>query len=80
MDIHELAKQHLPGDYTVIKREFTDGDSRTLAKHAQGHGELGCATEFTLWKELGQIWVEYYEHDIQRDRRVLPYELQERVV
>lgn len=79
VDIHDLASRHLPGDYTVDRREFTDGDERTLAKHSVGW-ELGTRIDYVLWKELGQIWVEYFEGDTQRDRAVYTYELGERAI
>jgi len=79
-DIHVLANQHLPGDYTVERREFTDGSYRVTAVHAIGHGELGNRTEYRLWRDKAEIWVEYYEGDTRRDRRVYSINLKERAV
>jgi len=79
-DIHTLAQRHLPGDdYTIVRREFTDGDERTLAKYSEGWSATNYRT-YTLWKEFGEIWIEYYEHDVRRDRRVFRYQLSERVI
>ena len=78
--IHDLADRHLPGGYTVERREFTDGDERVTAVHAQGHGVVGDRTEMRLWRDRREIWVEYYEGDVQRDRRIYPIGLNDRVV
>lgn len=78
--IGELADRHLPGDYTIERREFTDGDRRDTAVHAIGYGELGCRTEIRLWKQSGDVWVEYYEGDVRRSRSAYNIGLQERVV
>lgn len=78
--IRDLAERHLPGDgYTIERREFLDGDERTLAVHHVGWSPTNHVT-YRLWKDLGQIWVEYYEHDVRRDRRVYGYELSERAI
>lgn len=79
-EIHDLAKRHLPGeDYTIERREFTDGDSRTLAVYSEGWSSTNYLT-YRLWMDLGEIWVEYYENDTRRDRRIFRYGLTERVV
>jgi hypothetical protein len=78
--IHDLADRHLPGDdYTVERREFTDGDTRTLARYSVGWSSTNYR-QYTLWQDLGEIWVEYYEHDVRRDRRRFRFELGERVI
>jgi hypothetical protein len=77
-DIHTLADRHLSGDYTVEKREFTDGDSRELARHSIGW-ELGTRFAEVLWRN-GDFWIEYYEGDTLRDRRVFSWDLRSRVV
>ena len=78
--IKKLAERHLPGDYTIERREFTDGDRRDTAVHALGYGEVGCRTETRLWKESGNVCVDYYEHDVLRTRDVYNINLQNRIV
>jgi len=79
-DIHDLADRHLPGeDYTVVRREFTDGDERIVAKYNEGWSPTNYRT-YKLWKERGEIRVEYAEGDVRRDRRIFRYELTDRVI
>jgi hypothetical protein len=80
VSIHTLAERHLPNEgYTIERREFQDGDERTVAVHHVGWSSTTYLT-YKLWKELGEIWIEYHEHDVRRDRRVFSYELTDRVI
>ena len=79
-NIHKLAKTHLPGeDYMVEHREFTDGDTRTIAKYNYGWDHDNYI-QYQLWEHFMEIWVEYYEHDVRRDRRIYSIDLGERVI
>lgn len=79
-DIHTLAQRHLPGeDYTVTRKEFTDGDTRTTAKYTYGWSHDNYV-DITLWKGTGDVWVEYYEHDVRRNREIYGWKLKERIV
>ena len=78
-DIETLAKRHLPGDYTIERLEFMDGDTRTKAKHNAGWSATNFV-QWTLWQDFGEIWIDYYENDRRLTRNIHSYELSERVV
>lgn len=79
-DIHTLAEQHLPGEgYTIERREFQDGDTRTVAVYNVGWSATNYRS-YKLWKDRGEIWIEYFEHDVRRDRRIFRYEPDQRVI
>jgi len=77
-DMRQLADAHLPGDYTIQHTIFNDGDERWKATHSVGW-ELGTRYDYVLWGD-GELWVEYYEGDSRRDRRIYRTQLQERMV
>lgn len=79
-DIYKLAEAHLPGeDYTIERREFTDRDTRTIAVYNYGWSHDNYI-QYQLWKDSMEIWVEYYEHDTRRDRRIYSINLEDRVI
>ena len=78
-DVYDAADRHLSGAYTIDRREFMDGDTRTVAKHSYGW-ERGCRVTEKLWFERGELWIEYYEGDTLRDRQVYRTGLTERAV
>jgi len=59
------------GCYTVERREFADGDWRTLVKHSVGWSAT-CYVQVTVWVGRGDVWVEYYEGDVRRCRDIHP--------
>jgi hypothetical protein len=69
-DPHAFGDRVFDGRYTVEKREFADGDTRTLVKHTVGWSPTNHVT-ITVWCERGSVWREYYEHDRRRTREVL---------
>jgi len=77
--ITELAEKHLPGEFTINKTLFQDGDERHTATHSFGW-EVGCRYDIKIWEHTENVWVEYYEHDTMRDRQVYSIGLNERVV
>jgi len=78
--IHALAKRHLPGDdYTIHRTEFNDGTTCTRARYSEGWSATNYQT-YELRKERGELWIEYYEGDVRRDRRIFRFELTDRVI
>ena len=79
MDVHNLARRHLSGDYTVEHIEFTDGDTRTKATHSVGWSPYDYFQE-VLWADFGEIWLDSYENDSLIHRRIVSIELTDRVI
>lgn len=77
-DIHELADRLLPGDYTVERVEFSDGDSRARAKHTISWSSTMYITHI-VWKS-GQYWLDYYENDRRVARRIYSWRLEDRII
>lgn len=68
---HDLGRDLFGEDrYTVERREFADGDTRTIVKHSVGVSAT-CYITVQVWIGRGSVWVEYYEGDDRRAREVL---------
>lgn len=68
-EAHEWGSQQFGHAYTVERREFADGDSRTIVKHTSGWSST-CYVTALVWLGRGEVWVEYYEGDDRRAREI----------
>lgn len=66
-----LATEWFGDGYTLERREFSDGDTRTVIKHNVGWAAT-CYIQVLVWVGREQVWVEYYEGDTRRCREILP--------
>lgn len=72
-DPHDIGREWFgAGNYTVEYREFADGDTRTVIKHAVGHSAT-CYIQVQVWTGRREVWVEYYEGDVRRCRDHLTF-------
>lgn len=74
----DIGKRWFGDDYTVERREFTDGDDRVLVKHAVGPAPDEYV-EIIIWTTQRMVWVDTYEGR-RIHRSVYHMDLQERVV
>lgn len=68
---HQTAAEMFGDGYTIERKEFADGDTRTVVVHAVGWGPT-CYIQIQAWLEREDVWVEYYEGDVRRSRTVVP--------
>lgn len=73
-DPHAFGREHFGDAYTVERREFADGDTRTLVIHTAAAWSATNYVQITVWCERGSVWREYYEHDRRRTRETIPFE------
>jgi len=70
---HDLATEWFGDGYTIERREFADGDTRTVIIHALG-ASATCYLQIQAWVGREEVWVEYFEDDIRRCREILPFD------
>jgi len=68
-----LAVQLFDDAYTIERREFADGDSRTEIKHSVGVSAT-CYITVRVWVGRAEVWIEYFEDDTRRCREIMPFE------
>jgi len=70
-DANDLAERWFGSAWTIDRREFSDGDTRTVITHSVGVSST-CYIQVKVWVERESVWIEYHEGDTRRFRTTMP--------